>query len=112
MGMKLKPFVIAEHLVDQKMVALYLSAVLEEEDPPAFISALRHVAQAARLDHPRDLNLDHGGWNHQAIQRSEVGNRAPDCLGLGAHSASDRDDRLLRAPVAITAASYGALGAV
>ncbi len=44
--MKTTPFDVTEHLDNEEVIAEYLIAALEEDDPDAFLAALADVAKA------------------------------------------------------------------
>ncbi len=43
---EITPFDVSEHLDNEEIIAEYLAAALEEDDPDAFIAALADVAKA------------------------------------------------------------------
>ena len=51
MTIQTKPFDASEYLDSEEMIAAYLSAALEEDDPNVFLLALSDIAKARGMTH-------------------------------------------------------------
>lgn len=70
---ELKPFDMAEHLEDKQAIAEYLTIVLEENNPQAFVNALGTVARATGMTHiAKEADI-----NRESLYRSLGGGSIP-----------------------------------
>ena len=57
MPVEFEPFDISEHLDNEEMIAGYLNAAAEDEDPNVLLVALAHVAKARGMQVAKDAGL-------------------------------------------------------
>lgn len=70
---ELKRFDMADHLDGEEAIADYLSIVLEENDPEAFIQALGTVARARSM---KDI-AEKTGLNRESLYKALSGDTSP-----------------------------------
>ncbi|UOB51282.1 addiction module antidote protein [Acinetobacter junii] len=70
---QLKCFDMADHLECEEAIADYLSMILEEDDPEAFIQALGTVARARSMKEIAEKT----GLNRESLYKSLSGDSSP-----------------------------------
>ncbi|AZN68663.1 putative addiction module antidote protein [Acinetobacter haemolyticus] len=70
---ELKRFDMADHLDSEEAIADYLSMILEEDDPEAFIQALGTVARARSMKEIAEKT----GLNRESLYKALSGDSSP-----------------------------------